>query len=896
MAPDMATAVNSSRYHIPARKAVLSSLMGPDRDRGALRRTTVRFVTAVAVVLVSAFGPILAAAVFPGVAAAGTSDVSGAQACYQTSGPAPTLARTGCGLFVGLGASYHGTNTDLATIAPTLAQSPGTSQTLAASFVQSSAASLYDVPPACSNISIPATEVAESIYGEDTVNVCGYWVVGESGELDGQANGAFGIGDIVDWYEHPNLVGWLQPFTTSSYTYQCTNNLATCYVPRLELGGDGNLCNTALVNGTPETLWCTYQGVFQTDGTTVPSSQVNGGCTGGWASYGNPSWCETYEGGSQYVCTSGSGTTSCPTSVYLNIQTDGNVTVTGPPTMWAAMNTPNATCHETGGMFCIPVTDTSDSPYSTPATAAPCTNASGVAQPGNCEQIVWFYQTDQSGNSASTACANAVDTPAFLHNTLSEVPNAPPQCKTVLAPTGSLTDADLSLNIPPAGGALFAEAVVYEWTTTGSFAGSGGGYEFPVAWTWTGVVNIARSATTPPANAFDCWTGTTWATSCTAPAGTAIPVAETTSKLPLYFPSSAGVTVGTAPPPGGETSDYSDAPFANCAPGYTCGLQVATFDSAVSNQGLFGVFPVIDVNVEFTGVTVPYGICGLGVQVDGRDYNLYGDGASGIVYTVGVSDPNLTIPAEADVTAYILPSCSATGPTPLPDPFAPGGETAGPEPSIGPLTWYGQSAGVGFNGPQEGTWTIGGDSAGTPAPDGTMTLCANPSTVCQADVANSVPGTYTLDGFPIWVAGDNYYNGGFGAPEQTLTLTFTGTQTPTTTVVAGSPNPAEPGQTVTLTSTTTVSSSGMPVPAGSGTVTFSWPGGSCSSAAVNAAGDATCTTTSLPEGATTVTASYSGDSTYLPSSGQTVVVVETPPQPPQPPPQPTTSSSGPYPT
>ncbi|MEY9935533.1 hypothetical protein ABH926_010215 [Catenulispora sp. GP43] len=93
----------------------------------------------------------------------------------------------------------------------------------------------------------------------------------------------------------------------------------------------------------------------------------------------------------------------------------------------------------------------------------------------------------------------------------------------------------------------------------------------------------------------------------------------------------------------------------------------------------------------------------------------------------------------------------------------------------------------------------------------------------------------------------------------------------TSTSVTSAPNPSGFGQPVTLTATVTATVNNP-----TGTVTFT--NGTttlCANAALNNSGVATCTTTALPVGNDTVTATYNGDMNNAPSHGTTGQTVNT---------------------
>jgi uncharacterized repeat protein (TIGR01451 family) len=109
---------------------------------------------------------------------------------------------------------------------------------------------------------------------------------------------------------------------------------------------------------------------------------------------------------------------------------------------------------------------------------------------------------------------------------------------------------------------------------------------------------------------------------------------------------------------------------------------------------------------------------------------------------------------------------------------------------------------------------------------------------------------------------------------QTVTTQIVVTGVPNSTSVTSSNNPSHVGQNVTFTATITPSTPG-PVP--TGTATFTIDGVPGAPIPLNGAGQATFSTSSLTGGTHPVTASYSGDSTYVPSTSATLQqVVQTP--------------------
>ena len=110
------------------------------------------------------------------------------------------------------------------------------------------------------------------------------------------------------------------------------------------------------------------------------------------------------------------------------------------------------------------------------------------------------------------------------------------------------------------------------------------------------------------------------------------------------------------------------------------------------------------------------------------------------------------------------------------------------------------------------------------------------------------------------------------AGQASTTVSETNLAIDTTTALASTPNPSVVGQSVTLTATVAAASgNGTP----GSTVAFKNGGNvitGCGSVTLNAA-QATCTTTSLPLGTRSLTADYSGDAGYNPSTGSLSQVV-----------------------
>ena len=170
-----------------------------------------------------------------------------------------------------------------------------------------------------------------------------------------------------------------------------------------------------------------------------------------------------------------------------------------------------------------------------------------------------------------------------------------------------------------------------------------------------------------------------------------------------------------------------------------------------------------------------------------------------------------------------------------------------------------------FGQPVTFTATVTG-SSGTPTGTVTFTSDGNPISECPLPVnllngvATCVTSSLPTGSHPILgsYSGDSTYAPSTGTLIQTVKL-------PSTTALTSSKNPSNVNDSVTFTATVT-GSNGTPT----GTVTFTVDGNpipECPNpVTLNGSGVATCTSQSLPAGSDLITASYSGDSTYDPSS------------------------------
>jgi len=166
------------------------------------------------------------------------------------------------------------------------------------------------------------------------------------------------------------------------------------------------------------------------------------------------------------------------------------------------------------------------------------------------------------------------------------------------------------------------------------------------------------------------------------------------------------------------------------------------------------------------------------------------------------------------------------------------------------------------------TATVTAKSPGAGIPTGTVTFKDGSSilgtgTLDSAGQAMFTTSTLAVGSHSITASygGDANFNGST-SPRITQSVKYG-----TTTSVSSSLNPSVFGQSVKFTATVTANSPGSGTPTGK--VTFKDGGTAitnCSNLSLNSSGLATCTTSSLSVGSHSITATYGGSSTFLPST------------------------------
>jgi hypothetical protein len=169
------------------------------------------------------------------------------------------------------------------------------------------------------------------------------------------------------------------------------------------------------------------------------------------------------------------------------------------------------------------------------------------------------------------------------------------------------------------------------------------------------------------------------------------------------------------------------------------------------------------------------------------------------------------------------------------------------------------------------TATVGVPSPGTGTPTGSVSFSGSGGPLCSGPLSETTPDTASCTTTYTSAISDTItasYGGDSNYATSSGTTSLTVAKVPTTTTVASAPNPSTFGQSATFTATVTPTDGG-------GTVSFAADGSAtpisgCGGATLNlVAGSqvATCTTSALGGGTHVITATYSGDGTYAPSSG-----------------------------
>ena len=164
-------------------------------------------------------------------------------------------------------------------------------------------------------------------------------------------------------------------------------------------------------------------------------------------------------------------------------------------------------------------------------------------------------------------------------------------------------------------------------------------------------------------------------------------------------------------------------------------------------------------------------------------------------------------------------------------------------------------------------------SSGSATPTGTVTFTSGGSTLGTQTLNSSGVATLSTtalaagsDTVTVSYGGDSTYAAGSG------TLTETVNKASTSTALSESSKTAVYGQSVTLTATLSVTSPGSGTPTGA--VTFLEGSTTLGTGTLNSSGVATLSTTALPVGSDSITASYAGDTDFVSStsSAQTETV------------------------
>lgn len=174
-------------------------------------------------------------------------------------------------------------------------------------------------------------------------------------------------------------------------------------------------------------------------------------------------------------------------------------------------------------------------------------------------------------------------------------------------------------------------------------------------------------------------------------------------------------------------------------------------------------------------------------------------------------------------------------------------------------------------------WTFGEPTGTVTFTSGGMTLTGTLSSGWVTVSASSLP--LGADTITATYSGDDNYSGSSGTLTQQVNAPAT---IPTSIALAASPNPSITGQPVWLTATLTPTDWNSGDPTGTVTVTLTTSSGQKSTlfnGPLPSVGWLVFTTTALPQGADSVTATYSGDSNYSGSTSAPLTQQVNPPPP-----------------
>jgi hypothetical protein len=169
------------------------------------------------------------------------------------------------------------------------------------------------------------------------------------------------------------------------------------------------------------------------------------------------------------------------------------------------------------------------------------------------------------------------------------------------------------------------------------------------------------------------------------------------------------------------------------------------------------------------------------------------------------------------------------------------------------------------------TATVGATSPGAGTPTGTVNFLEGTTTLASGVTLNgSDQATFTISSLAV---GSHTITANYSGDTSFMASTGDDSAAPqvvdkasTTTAVDSTPNPSTAGTTVTFTASVTATSPGAGTPTGTvnfleGTTTLA------SSVTLNGSDQATFTISSLAAGSHTITANYSGDTSFLASTG-----------------------------